>query len=89
MSSFQGVGIEGFHCNHGPGLCAYICFLQYKDLQVCVQAASAKCQLINSPNSVPLDSFLAMESVVLSATGVVTPSSEKVWVDRVQQFLKQ
>lgn len=63
--------------------------LQFSTLSGCVKSAGAKCQLINSPNSVPLATFKAKESVVLSCKRSAPSPAEGEWLNSVEQYLEK
>lgn len=62
--------------------------LQHKNLHGCLEAARAKCHVINSPNSIAVETLAAKESVVLSwKDSAATSAPEREWLSTIQQFL--
>ena len=67
--------------------CVLVC-VQHRELQLCVSAAGAKCQLISSAHSVSLDALEDDSAVVLAAPPLNDlPKASVAWVSEVQQNL--
>ena len=52
-------------------------------------AAGARCKLISTPDSVPLTTFKAKESVVLGWKDTATSPAEGQWLERVRHYLER
>lgn len=63
---------------------------QHTDLHSCVEAAGANCQLIDSSQSVSMDTLLGKEAVVIGWKDSASVSAaQREWRDKVRQFLER
>lgn len=65
---------------------------QHANLHECVEAAGASCRLINSPQSVSMETFLGGEAVVISCMdrdSASVPADQREWREEVQQYLER
>ena len=56
-------------------------------LQVCLSAAGAQCKLINKPRSVPVETLVVKESIVVGLKDDLGSSDEIEWAEEVNDFL--
>ncbi len=56
-------------------------------LQVCLSAAGAQCKLINKPRSVPVETLVVKESIVVGLKDDLGSSDEIEWAELVNDFL--